>query len=296
MLVLDLKVFHRSGHEMGFREALGWSAMYVALAGIFAVVLYFWLGQQSALEFVTGYVLELSLSADNLFVFLLIFNYFAVPEGQQHRVLFWGVLGALIFRGIFIGAGVGLIYRFHWILYVFGGFLVISGIRFAIMGDRKIDPSANPVVRAIRRLIPVTSEYHQGKFFVRDEAKKALCATPLFVVLVMIETTDVLFAVDSIPAVLAVTLNAFIVYTANVFAILGLRSLYFAVSKLMKLFHFLHYGMAAVLVLVGIEMLVAQHFHIPTWVTLICVAGVLLISIALSMAFPEPAKESESRP
>jgi tellurite resistance protein TerC len=162
------------------------------------------------------------------------------------------------------------------------------------MGDRKIDPSANPVVRAVRRLIPVTSEYHQGKFFVRDEAKKALCATPLLVVLVMIETTDVLFAVDSIPAVLAVTLNAFIVYTANVFAILGLRSLYFAVSRLMKLFHFLHYGMAAVLVLVGIEMLTAQHFHIPTWVTLACVAGVLLTSIALSMAFPPPESKAHS--
>jgi tellurite resistance protein TerC len=286
MLVLDLRVFHRPGHVVGFREALGWSAMYVALAAVFAAVLYFWLGRQSALEFVTGYVLELSLSADNLFVFLLIFNYFAVPEGQQHRVLFWGVVGALVFRGIFIGAGVGLISRFHWVLYVFGSFLVISGIRFAVTGDRKIDPSANPVVRLLRRVIPVTSEYHEGGFFLRDPKSARLCATPLLVVLLMIETTDVIFAVDSIPAVLAVTLNAFIVYTSNVFAILGLRSLYFAVSGLMKVFRFLHYGLAVMLVLVGLKMLTNDYFHVPTLATLGAVAGVLSISIAASVMFP----------
>ena len=291
MLVLDIRVVHRPGQVVGFREALRWTALYVALAAIFASILYFWMGHQSALEFVTGYVLELSLSADNLFVFLLIFNYFAVPEGQQHRVLFWGVIGALIFRGVFIGAGVGLIYRFHWIIYIFGGFLIYSGIRFAFSGNRKIDPSSNPIVKAVRRLIPVTSEYHGGKFFIRDEVKKTLCATPLLVVLVMIETSDVLFAVDSVPAVLAITLNGFIVYTANVFAILGLRSLYFAVSRLMKIFRFLHYGMDLVLVLVGLEMVTSRHFHIPTWITLATVAGALLISVALSIAFPEADKK-----
>ena len=190
MLVLDLRVIHAPGRNTGFRAALGWSAMYVALAVSFAAVLYFWQGQQSSLEFLTGYVLELSLSVDNLFVFLLIFNFFAVPEEHQHRALFWGVLGALILRGVFIGAGVGLIHRFHWVLYVFGAFLVLSGIRFAVSGDRKIDPASNPVVKLVRRLIPVTSEYHGGNFFVRKD--KRLYATPLFVVLLMIETTDII--------------------------------------------------------------------------------------------------------
>ena len=294
MLVLDLRVFHRRGHTIGFREALGWSAMYVALAAIFAAVLYFWQGHQSALEFVTGYVLELSLSVDNLFVFLLIFNYFAVPEGHQHRVLFWGVMGALIMRGIFIGAGVGLIHRFHWVLYAFGALLIFSGIRFAVMGDRKINPSANPIVKAVRRLIPVTTDYHGGRFFVRNlQGNARLYATPLLIVLLVIETTDLLFAVDSIPAILAITLNAFIVYTSNVFAILGLRSLYFAVSGIMKLFRFLHYGLSVVLVLVGLKMITSEHIRIPTAATLGAVAGVLLVSIAVSVIFP--ASETNKR-
>jgi tellurite resistance protein TerC len=286
MLVLDLRVFHRPGRAATFRSALGLSAMYVGLAAAFAGILYFWLGHQSALEFITGYVLELSLSVDNLFVFLLIFNYFAVSEEHQHRVLFWGILGALVMRGIFIGAGVGLISRFHWLLYAFGAFLIFSGIRFAIAGDRKIDPSTNPVVRLFRKWIPVTAEFHGGRFFVRNPQTAALCATPLLVVLVMIETSDILFAVDSIPAILAITLNAFIVYTSNVFAILGLRSLYFAVSGLMKVFRFLHYGLSVVLVLVGLKMILSEHFEIPTAITLGSVAGVLLISILVSVIFP----------
>ncbi len=288
MLVLDLRVIHAPGRNTGFRAALGWSAMYVALAVSFAAVLYFWQGQQSSLEFLTGYVLELSLSVDNLFVFLLIFNFFAVPEEHQHRALFWGVLGALILRGVFIGAGVGLIHRFHWVLYVFGAFLVLSGIRFAVSGDRKIDPASNPVVKLVRRLIPVTSEYHGGNFFVRKD--KRLYATPLFVVLLMIETTDIIFAVDSIPAILAVTLNAFIVYTSNVFAILGLRSLYFAVSGLMKMFRFLHYGLAILLIMVGLKMLTANHLHIPLTATLAAIALVLIVSIVSSMAIPAKAE------
>ena len=292
MLVLDLRVFHRPGHVVRFREALGWSAMYVALAAIFAAVLYFWQGHQAALEFVTGYVLELSLSVDNLFVFLVIFTYFAVPDQQQHRVLFWGVLGALIMRGIFIGAGVSLIERFHWLLYIFGSLLVYSGIRVCIAGDHQIDPAANPVVKALRRWIPVTADYQGGKFIVRNlQDNSRLYATPLLVVLVVIETTDVLFAVDSIPAILAITLNAFIVYTSNVFAILGLRSMYFAVSGLMKIFRFLHYGLAVVLILVGSKMLAADYFRVPISATLGVVAGVILISVAASVVFPDKSKK-----
>ena len=292
MLVLDLRVLHRPGHNVGFREALGWSALYIGLAAAFAGILYFWLGHQAALEFTAGYVLELSLSVDNLFVFLLIFNYFAVPDDQQHRVLFWGIIGALILRGIFIGAGVGLIHRFHWVLYIFGALLIISGIRFAVMGDRKIDPASNPAVKLVRRLIPVTKEYHGGRFFFRQSKGAGLYATPLLVVLLMIETSDILFAVDSIPAILAITLNAFIVYTSNVFAILGLRSLYFAVSGLMKIFRFLHYGLAVVLIMVGLKMIAADYFHIPIAVTLGSVAATFLIAILASIAFPTKGKAS----
>jgi tellurite resistance protein TerC len=291
MLVLDLRVFHRPGRVSSFRGALGWSALYVALAAGFAGILYFWQGHQVALEFVTGYVLELSLSADNLFIFLLIFNFFAVRDEQQHRVLFWGVLGALVMRGIFIVAGVGLITRFHWVLYIFGGLLVFSGIRLLVMGEHKVDPAKNPLVKALRHLIPVTSDYRSGKFFVRNpQDSSRLYATPLFVVLLVIETTDVLFAVDSIPAVLAVTLNAFIVYTSNVFAILGLRSMYFAVSGMMKVFRFLHYGLALVLILVGGKMLAADYFRVPISATLGTVAGVILLSIVASVVFPAAKK------
>jgi tellurite resistance protein TerC len=291
MLVLDLRVFHRAGQVASFRGALGWSAIYVALAAAFAALLYFWQGHQAALEFVTGYVLELSLSVDNLFLFLVIFNYFAVPEGQQHRVLFWGVLGALVMRGIFIGAGVGLISRFHVVLYGFGGLLVFSGIRLLVQGEHKVDPGKSLLARTLRRFIPVTADYRGGKFFVRNPQENfRLYATPLLVVLVVIEATDVLFAVDSIPAVLAVTLNAFIVYTSNVFAILGLRSMYFAVSGVMKLFRFLHYGLALVLILVGVKMLAADYYRVPITATLGVVAGVLLISIAISAAFPAAGK------
>jgi len=287
MLVIDLRVFHRPGHVIRFREALGWSAMYVAMAAAFAAVLYVWQGHRASLEFVTGYVLELSLSVDNLFVFLVIFKYFAVPEEQQHRVLFWGILGALILRGIFIGAGVELISRFHWLLYIFGGLLIYSGIRLSLSGGEQVRPEANPIVKALRRWLPITKNYRGGKFFIRSaEENGRLYGTPLLIVLLVIETSDLMFAVDSIPAVLAITLKAFIVYTSNVFAILGLRSMYFAVAGLMKLFRFLHYGLAMILVLVGIKMLIADHFEIPIYVMLASVAAVLLVSIGLSMAFP----------
>ena len=286
MLLLDLRL-HRRGRAVTFRTALVSSAVYVALALAFAVLLYFWQGHQVALEFFTGYVLELSLSVDNLFLFLVIFNFFAVPEAQQHRVLFWGILGALVLRGIFIAAGVGLISRFHWVLYVFGVLLIISGIRLCVSGEHKVDPAANPLVRGLRKFIPVTDDYRDGKFIFRNlQDKSRLYATPLLVVLLVIETTDLLFAIDSVPAVLAITLNAFVVYTSNVFAILGLRSMYFAVSRLMKVFRFLHYGLAAMLVLVGSKMIMVDYFRIPTSATLGIVAAVLLISIALSAVFP----------
>ncbi len=285
MLVLDLRVFNRPGKVASSRGALGWSGMYVALAAVFAVIVYLWQGHQVALEFVTGYVLELSLSVDNLFVFLVIFNYFSVPEAQQRRVLFWGVIGALLMRGIFIGAGVGLLSRFHWVLYIFGGLLVISGVRL-MMGTHQVNPAKNPLVRVLRKIIPVTPDFVGGKFLVRNKKDLRICATPLLLVLVLIETTDVLFAVDSIPAILAITLNAFIVYTSNVFAILGLRSMYFAVSGLMKAFRFLHYGLALVLVLVGVKMLAADYYKVPITATLGVVAVVLTTAILTSVAFP----------
>ena len=297
LLLLDLRVFHRPGRVVGFRDALGWSIIYVAMAAAFAIALYFWQGRQTSLEFVTGYVLELSLSVDNLFLFLVIFRYFAVPDEQQHRVLFWGVVGALILRGIFIVAGVGLIHRFHWLFLIFGALLVYSGIRLGVTGQPKVDPSANPLVKTLRRFVPVTKEYHGGHFFIRDPKTSVsttnarLYATPLLVVLLVIETTDVLFAVDSIPAVLAITLNAVIVYAANVFAILGLRSMYFAVLGLMRIFRFLHYGLAVVLVLIGAKMMGVDRFHIPIAATLGTVAGILLISIALSLAFPSASEK-----
>ncbi len=285
-VMLDLRVLHRAGRVVSPRNALAWSAAWLAMAIAFAVALYFWQGHQTALEFVTGYVLELSLSIDNLFVFLLIFRFFAVPEGQQHAVLFWGILGALVLRGSFILAGVGLISRFHWVLYAFGALLIISGIRF-LRGQHQVDPRKNPVVRLLRRWLPVTDTYQDGRFFVRGwRGKAALYATPLLLVLIFIEVTDLLFAVDSIPAVLAVTLNAFIVYTSNVFAILGLRSMYFAVAALMKVFRFLHYGLATVLILVGLKMLSSDYIHVPITATLGVVAGVVAISVAASVAFP----------
>ena len=284
MLVLDLGVFHRRAHTVKFREALAWSAVWIALAVIFAVVVFFWHGRTSALEFVTGYVIELSLSVDNLFVFLLIFRFFHVPPVHQHKVLFWGILGALIMRAVFIVAGVGLIQRFHWIIYVFGAFLVYSGIKLFFQEEAEIHPEKNPVLRLFRRFVPVTKDYEGNKFFVR---RAGLYATPLFIVLLVVETTDLLFAVDSIPAILAITRDAFIVYTSNVFAIMGLRSMYFALAGMMEMFRYLHYGLSLVLVFVGAKMLLSHYLEIPTPVALAAVAGVLAISVIASVANPK---------
>lgn len=281
MLALDLGVFNRRAHSIGFREALGWSAMWVALAAAFAVLVYLWRGRTASLEFATGYLIELSLSVDNLFVFLVIFRYFHVPDTLQHRVLFWGILGALLARGTFILAGVGLIRQFHWIVYVFGMLLVWSGIKLLREGDKEINPEKNPVLRAFRRWMPVTDDYVGEKFWVRQPG---LYATPLVVVLLVVETTDILFAMDSIPAVLAITLNAFIVYTSNVFAVLGLRSMYFAVAGMMDLFEYLHYGLSVVLIFIGAKMLASHYVTVPTHVALAVVAGVLALSVAASLA------------
>lgn len=284
MLALDLGVFNRRAHTVGFREAMVWSGMWVALAIAFAVVLYFWQGRTVSLEFATGYVIELSLSVDNLFVFLVIFRFFRVPGELQHRVLFWGILGALITRGFFIAAGVGLIHQFGWIIYIFGALLVWSGFKLLLQGDAEIDPEKNVVLKAFRKWIPVTDDYVEDKFWVRQPG---LYATPLVVVLLVVETTDILFAVDSIPAVLAITLNAFIVYTSNVFAIMGLRSMYFAVAGLMDYFEYLHYGLSAVLIFIGAKMLLSHYYKIPIHISLATVLGVLILSVAASLLFPK---------
>ena len=287
MLVLDLGVFNRRAHSITFREALGWSGMWMGLASAFAVLVYFWHGRVASLEFATGYLIELSLSIDNLFVFLVIFRYFRVPNKLQHRVLFWGILGALITRGAFILAGVSLIQRFHWLVYLFGVLLVYSGIKLMRQGDEEIDPEKNPLLKLFRKWIPVTDDYVGEKFWVR---RPGLYATPLVVVLLVVETTDILFAVDSIPAVLAITLNAFIVYTSNVFAILGLRSMYFAVAGMMDLFEYLHYGLSIVLILIGAKMLASHYYTVPTVIALGAVAGVLVISVLASVIFPKKTK------
>ncbi len=286
MLAVDLGVFHRSGHRIGFREALAWSGIWIVLAGTFAIVVFFWQGHVQALQFITGYTVELSLSVDNLFVFLMIFRYFKVPEEQHHRVLLWGIVGALVMRALFIFAGVSLIHRFSWIIYIFGAFLVYSGFKLMRQGKAEIRPERNPVLRVVRKVLPVTNDYAGGKFFLR---RGGLYATPLFVVLLVIETTDVLFAVDSIPAVLAITLNAFIVYTSNVFAILGLRSMYFALAGMMELFDYLHYGLSIVLISIGLKMLASHYVDIPTIWALGFVLLVLATSVTTSLIRPRKA-------
>ncbi len=280
LLALDLGVFHRGSEKPTLRQSLLWSALWIALAASFAVLLYLWQGKATALEFSTGYVIELSLSVDNLFIFLLVFRYFKLPEPEQYRVLFWGIIGAILMRAIFIFAGVGLIQKFHWIIYVFGLLLVYSGGRLLFQHGTEVDPEKNPVLRFFRRLMPVTGEYVGNKFFVRQEK---LYATPLLLVLLVIETTDVLFAIDSIPAVLAITVNAFIVYTSNIFAILGLRSLFFALASLMDIFKYLHYGISGVLLFVGVKMLTSHYYPIRTDVSLAVIAGILVLTIGASV-------------
>lgn len=295
MLLLDLGVFNRKAHEIKLKEALIWSGVWVLLALAFNVGLYYFYVPpdgvarvDSALQFLTGYVIEKSLSIDNIFVFILIFTYFKVPAMYQHKVLFWGILGALIMRAFFIFAGVALIEKFAWIIYVFGAFLIFTGIKLFFQKDKEIHPEKNPVLRLFKKFFKVTDQYDGGKFFTVQNAKKV--ATPLFIVLLMVETTDLIFAVDSIPAILAVTKDPFIVYTSNVFAILGLRSLYFAVAGIVPLFHYLHYALSAILVFVGLKMLVNHFFSqaiISTEFSLLFICSILVISILGSILRPK---------
>jgi tellurite resistance protein TerC len=261
VLALDLLVLHRKAHAVSLREALAWSCVWVSLAFLFGLGVYFVRGGEKALEFLTGYVIEWSLSVDNLFVFLVIFSYFAVPPIYQHRVLFWGILGALVLRAIFIATGTALLANFHWMIYVFGGFLIFTGIKLLFAGEEKIEPEKNPAVRLVRRFMNVTPDYHGQQFFIRKDGR--LWATPLLLVLIVVETTDVIFAVDSIPAIFAITLDPFIVYTSNVFAILGLRALFFLLAGVMDMFRFLKVGLSFVLCFVGIKMVIVDFYKIP---------------------------------
>lgn len=285
MLLLDLGVFQRREHVIGIKEALAWSAFWIILSLLFNVGLFFWQGKEVALQFLTGYLIEKSLSVDNLFVFLMLFSYFKVPSKYQHKVLFWGILGALAMRGLLIAVGVVLISKFHWILYIFGLFLVFTGIRMGFQKETaELHPEQNIVVRFFRKLVPVTSGYHGSSFFVKKDGRRV--ATLLFIVLIVVETTDLLFALDSIPAIFAITTDPFIVYTSNVFAILGLRALYFALAGLMNLFHYLKIGLAVVLTFVGAKMLLTDLYPIPIGVALGIIAGVIAVAILASILRP----------
>lgn len=285
LLMLDLKVFHRKPHAIKVREALLLTSFWISLALIFAAGVYWKKGPDAGLKFLTGYLLEYSLSVDNIFVFILIFSYFRVLPNYQHEVLFWGILGACVFRAVFILAGVALIHKFHWVIYIFGAFLVFTGIKLAFEKDKEVKPEKNPVLKLFKKLMPVTDQYEGDRFFVKKHGR--LWATPLMVVLLVVETTDIIFAVDSIPAILAVTTDPFIVYTSNMFAILGLRSLYFALSAIMKLFHHLHYGLSVILVFVGIKMLVSEIHKIPVGAALGVIVSVLLVSVIASLIWPK---------
>ncbi len=281
LLVLDLTVFHRKSHVIGIKESLGWSAFWISLAVAFGIAVWIWMGRAKGLEFFTGYLIEESLSVDNLFVFLLIFQFFRVPREHQYKVLFWGIIGALVMRAIFIFAGVALIHRFHWVIYVFGAFLVYTGYKMWGQKEEEIHPDRNPLLKLVRKTFPVTRDYDGGKFSVVREGKRYL--TPLLVVLLVIESTDVLFAADSIPAILAITHDPFIVYTSNVFAILGLRAIFFALAGLMQMFRYLHYGLSLILVFVGSKMLASRFFEIPVTIALGAVVAILAACVLASI-------------
>jgi tellurite resistance protein TerC len=300
LLALDLGVFHRHARAVSMREALGWCVVWVSLAIAFGLGIWATMGPQSALEFFAGYLVEEALSVDNLFVFILIFGFFRVPAELQHRVLFWGILGALVMRGTMIAVGAALLARYHWVIYIFGAFLVFTGVKMAFGGDSAIEPESNPVIRLVRRLFPVTTKYHGEHFFVRESVRPGdrarWMATPLFVVLALVETTDLVFALDSIPAIFGVTRDPFLVYTSNVFAILGLRSMYFVLAGVIGKFHLLKYGLSVVLAFVGVKMLVSEHYPIPIGIALGVVGGVLLASVLLSLVIPAPEGHAPDDP
>jgi tellurite resistance protein TerC len=299
MLAVDLLIFHKDAHEVPAREALTWSVIWIALALLFGVGVSYVFGREAGLEYFSGYLIEKALSVDNIFVFVLIFSFFRVPPRYQHRVLFWGILGALLMRGAMIAAGAYLIQQFHWIIYAFGAFLVFTGIRMARHDERDFDPDSTLAMRLIRRLVPITREYHGQHFFVRERAGRItrVVATPLLAVLVLVETTDLIFAVDSIPAIFAVTREPFIVYSSNVFAVLGLRALYFLLAEVIQRFHYLKIGLSVVLVFVGSKMLVADLYQVPIGVSLGVILLVLGASVTASWWWPRiPTDEKKTAP
>jgi tellurite resistance protein TerC len=285
MLALDLGVFNRKPHVVGAKEASAWTAVWVGLALLFAAGLAVLESHQAALTFLTGYLIEESLSVDNIFVIVLIFQYFAVPAQFQHRVLFWGILGALIMRGLFIGLGAALLARFEWIIYVFGALLIITGVRMALKQDEEFDGNQNPVVKAVRRVLPLTDGYRDKHFFAHENGRRY--ATPLLLVLVLVEATDLIFAIDSIPAIFGITRDPFLVFTSNIFAVMGLRSLFFLLAHVVQKFHLLKYGLALILTFVGTKMLIEPWVHIPILLSLGVVLGVLAASIVASLAWPQ---------
>lgn len=294
MLFLDLGVFHREAHTVSKKEAAFWSVVWIGLSLLFNAGIYFLYGKERALEFLAGYLIEKSLSVDNIFVFLLLFSYFSVPAAYQYRVLFWGILGALVMRGFFIGVGAALLHHFHWVIYLFGAFLVFTGIKMLAKEDEQTDPESNPAIKLLRRFMPITKGYEGQRFLVQRDGR--WFATPLLVVLVTVESTDLVFAIDSIPAIFAVTDDPFIVYTSNVFAILGLRALYFLIAGIIDLFVYLRYGLGFVLSFVGVKMLLADIYPIPIGISLSMIAGILTISVVASLLFPPKHADTAPAP
>lgn len=298
LLAIDLGFFHKESHEIKVKEALISSAVWISLALLFNIGVYYFRGSEAGLAFLTGYLIEKSLSVDNIFVFVMVFAYFKVPLKYQYKILFWGIIGALIMRATMIVAGTALIQNFHWTLYIFGALLLITGIKmFTQKEDEKLEPENNPVVKLFKKFMPVTNEMNDDKFFVRKNGM--LMATPLFIVLIVIETTDLIFAVDSIPAIFGVTQDPFIVYTSNVFAILGLRALYFALAGIIDQFHYLKYGLSLILVFIGTKMLIAEYYKIPILLALAVVLAILIVSVIVSLLKPpvhieNPATESDT--
>ncbi len=294
MLALDLGVFHRKERRTSLREALVWSIVWTVIAFIFNYWIYYEFGADAGIQFLTGYVIERSLSFDNIFVFIVIFNYFAVPAQHQHRVLFWGILGALISRGLFIAMGTALLEQFAWLIYVFGAFLVYTGIKILRNDETEVHPERNPVVRLFQRFVQLTGAYHGKHFFARENG--VLMATPLMLVLVVVEATDVVFAVDSIPAIFAITLDRFIIFTSNIFAILGLRALYFLLAGLMHKFRYLGFGLGLVLTFIGVKMLIHHWVEIPTTWSLGAVIGILTLTVVASLLRPLPPGAAAADP
>ena len=294
LFALDLGVFHRKSHEVSIKEALIWSGIWLAVAIIFNLLVYLWMGKEQAIEFAAGYLVERTLSFDNLFVFLLIFSYFKVPSIHQYKVLFWGIIAALVMRGIFVVAGIELIDKFHWIVYLFGAFLLVSGLKLLLRKDEEpMDIGRNPILRLCKRFLPTTDQYGEGNFTLKIDGKRYV--TPLFIVLLIIETSDVLFAFDSVPAILGITLNPFIVYTSNIFSILGLRALYFALAGCMVIFHYLNQGITLILIFIGAKMLVSGFIEVPAIIALGIIVLILAGAIALSLIRPQN-KSSQEKP